>query len=80
MLKKIGERPLDANARLRKLVNDVDIYVLEHECNPLSFLRAGSHIWVRREECYEVYELLESWDRQKTKCEDFVAVVCLKLL
>lgn len=74
MLRKIGNQDKNANVRLQELVNGV--FLLEHENNPLSFLNVGSHIWVKRENDYEVYELTESWDKSGATLVDFVNNIC----
>ena len=74
MLTKIGERPLDANVELRNLRDNV--YMLEHEYNPLSCLSEGSRIWVERENHYDVYELTEAWDRDEATREAFIDAIC----
>ena len=58
MLRKIATRPLDANVILIPLGND--LFALDFEYNRLAFLRAGSRIWHRKENMYEVYELTEN--------------------
>ena len=61
MLRQIATRPLDSNVRLVPLGNH--IFALDFEYNVLAFLRAGSRIWYRKENMYEVYELTENLPR-----------------
>lgn len=74
MLQRIGFQKDDANVELLRLVDNV--YLLAYECNPLAFLNAGSRIWVKRENGYDVYELTESWDRNKATEEAFINALC----
>lgn len=70
MLERIGSQKDDAAVELLRLVDNV--YMPEYEYNPLSFLNAGSRIWVKRENGYEVYKLTESWDRDEATREAFI--------
>ena len=74
MLKYIDEQPLGVNVELQNLKDNV--HLLKHECNPLSYLSKGSRIWVERENHYDVYELTESWDKNKATEETFIDNIC----
>ena len=76
MLKYIDEVHLKEHVELDKMMRGKEVYMLKSENNPLSFLKAGSHIRVKREDCYRVFELKVSWDGDKATLEGFVKAVC----
>ena len=61
MLRKIDEKPLNANVELSKIAEGVNLW--KGQDNPWFYLQKGNLIWVERENHYDVYELTEAWDR-----------------
>lgn len=74
MLRKIDEKPLDANVELSKIAEGVNLWKAQD--NPWFYLQKGNLIWVERENHYDVYELTESWDRNKATEEAFIDNIC----
>lgn len=74
MLRKIDEKPLNANVELSKIAEGVNLWKAQD--NPWFYLQKGNLIWVERENHYDVYELTESWDRNKATEETFIDNIC----
>ena len=74
MLRKIDEKPLNANVELSKIAEGVNLWKAQD--NPWFYLQKGNLIWVERENHYDVYELTESWDRNKATEEAFIDYIC----
>ena len=74
MLRKIDEKPLNANVELSKIAEGVNLWKAQD--NPWYYLQKGNLIWVERENHYDVYELTESWDRNKATEEAFIDNIC----
>lgn len=74
MLRKIDEKPLNANVELSKIAEGVNLWKAQD--NPWFYLQKGNLIWVERENHYDVYELTESWDRNKATEEAFIDNIC----
>lgn len=74
MLRKIDKKPLNANVELSKIAEGVNLWKAQD--NPWFYLQKGNLIWVERENHYDVYELTESWDRNKATEEAFIDNIC----
>ena len=74
MLRKIDEKPLNANVELSKIAEGVNLWKAQD--NPWFYLQAGNLIWVERENHYDVYELTEAWDRKEATREAFIDALC----
>ena len=74
MLRKIDEKPLNANVELSKIAEGVNLWKAQD--NPWFYLQKGNLIWVERENHYDVYELTESWDRNKATEKAFIDNIC----
>ena len=74
MLERKGEKPLDANVELSPIAERVNL--LKAQKNPWFYLQKGNLIWVERENHYDVYELTESWDKNKATEETFIDNIC----
>ena len=74
MLRKIDEKPLNANVELSKIAEGVNLWKAQD--NPWFYLQKGNLIWVEREDHYDVYELTESWDRDEATEEAFIDNIC----
>lgn len=74
MLRKIDEKPLNANVELSKIAEGVNLWKAQD--NPWFYLQKGNLIWVERENHYDVYELTEAWDKNKATEETFIDNIC----
>lgn len=74
MLRKIDEKPLNANVELSKIAEGVNLWKAQD--NPWFYLQKGNLIWVERENHYDVYELTEAWDRDEATREAFIDALC----
>ena len=74
MLRKIDEKPLNANVELSKIAEGVNLWKAQD--NPWYYLQKGNLIWVKRENHYDVYELTEAWDRNEATREAFIDAIC----
>lgn len=74
MLRKIDEKPLNANVELSKIAEGVNLW--KGQDNPWFYLQKGNLIWVERENHYDVYELTEAWDRDEATREAFIDALC----
>lgn len=69
MIDYVALRPLDAPVELTQATNVFSVLTVLYKAGRC-FL-AGSPIWVRREDCYAVYTLNESWEKNREPLEDF---------
>ena len=74
MLRKIDEKPLNANVELSKIAEGVNLWKAQD--NPWFYLQKGNLIWVEREDHYDVYKLTKAWNKKEKTEEAFIDDIC----